>query len=184
MGYSNYGYGQALWNAIHLDDSALDLNDGLTKPLTMMVGGVFNNASPSYTDGDAAVMQFTSSGKLKVDASINIDSTEVVVQTATGAVAINTTTSISAEFKLLKVCVHFSAAPTTSEDLTVTLDSNAGAAYDTVLGSVDPSSSSLTDWVFVPADGSGKFVDGDEIVVAFTNTDTETYGLSIYYELI
>jgi len=81
MGYANYGYGQLLWNALHLDDSALVLNDGLTKPLTMMIGGVYRSGATSYTNGDAAVLHFTSDGKLKTDASIsgdvNVDNTSL-----------------------------------------------------------------------------------------------------------
>jgi hypothetical protein len=109
--------------------------------------------------------------------------TDVVVVTATGAAAINTTTAITAEFKLLKVLCHFSSAPTTSENFVVTLDSNAGAAYDTALMTRNPSLSSATDLVYIP-EGDAKFVAGDEIKVTFTNTDTRTYGLSIYYQLM
>jgi hypothetical protein len=108
---------------------------------------------------------------------------DVIVVNATGAVAINTTTAIANEFKLLKVLCHFSSAPTTSENFVVTLDSAAGAAYDTVLKSVNPSSTSSTDIVFLP-EGEMKFVSGDEVKVTFTNTDTRTYGLSIYYQLV
>ena len=41
MGYNTYGYGQLLWNSVQLEDSALVLNDGITKPFAMMVGGVY-----------------------------------------------------------------------------------------------------------------------------------------------
>lgn len=108
---------------------------------------------------------------------------DVLVLNATGAVAINTTTAIAAEFKLLAVVCHLSAAPTTSENLVIKLDSVAGAAYDTVLKSTNPSLSSATDIVFTP-DAEMKFKTGDEILVTFANTDLRTYGLSIYYQLI
>ena len=65
----------------------------------------------------------------------------------------------------------------------LTLDSVAGVAYDTVLFSEDPSSLASTDLVYLP-DGDMKFKTGDELKVTFTNTDTKTYGLSIYYQLI
>lgn len=112
-----------------------------------------------------------------------LSGTDVIVLNATGAVVMNTTTAIAAEFKLLKIVCHFSAAPVTSESLTVRLDSIAGAAYDTILYSLNPSLSAATDVVFLP-DGDMKFKTGDELVVAFTNTDLRTYGLSIYYQLI
>jgi len=117
------------------------------------------------------------------DVKIEISDSDVVVVTETAAIAMNKTTAIGAEFKLLKVTCHFSAAPTTSENFTLTLDSVAGAAYDTVLYSFNPSLSAATDIVFLP-DGDMKFKTGDELVATFTNTDACTYGLSIYYQLI
>jgi len=133
--------------------------------------GANGSALPSGTSSDPVYVKDTASG------------TDVVVVTATGAAAINTTTTIAAEFKLLKVLCHFSSAPTTSENFVITLDSNAGAAYDTAFKSVNPSLSAGTDIVYLP-EGEAKFVSGDEIKVTFTNTDTITYGLSIYYQLI
>lgn len=109
--------------------------------------------------------------------------TDIVTVDATGAAAISAATAASAEFKLIMVTCHLSAAPTTSENFTVTLNSAAGAAYDTVLYSTDPSLSSATDLVFLP-DSELKVKTGDEINVAYTNTDTRTYGVSIYYQLI
>ena len=109
--------------------------------------------------------------------------TDIVVLNATGSAAINSTTAVAAEFKLLKVTCHFSAAPTTSENFQLKLDAVAGAAYDTVLYVLNPSLSAATDIVFLP-DGEMKFKTGDELVTTFTNTDTRTYGLSVYYQLI
>jgi hypothetical protein len=114
-------------------------------------------------------------------ARIDTRETDVITLDATGSAAINTTTAIAAEFKLLKVVCHFDAAPTTSEDFVITLDSAAGAAYDTVLRSVDPSVGSATDIVYEIGEN---FKSGDEIVTTFTNTDGNTYGLSVYYQLI
>ena len=105
------------------------------------------------------------------------------VTNATGAAAIAASTSLSAAFKLVSVTVHFSAAPTTSEALTITLNANDGAAYDTLLFSEDPSATSATDIVFIP-DGDLVFESGDEIDVAFTNTDTRTYGVRIVTQAI
>jgi hypothetical protein len=62
----------------------------------------------------------------------------VTCTNATGAVAINKTTAIGKAFRLSNVTVHFNIAPTTSEVLTVTLDSAKGAAYDTVLYTINP----------------------------------------------
>lgn len=113
----------------------------------------------------------------------SIADTDVVVLNATGAAAINTTTAVAAEFKLLKITCHLSAAPTTSENFILTLDSAAGVVYDTTLYSLNPSLSAATDIVFLP-DGDMKFKTGDELVATFANTDACTYGLSIYYQII
>lgn len=142
-----------------------------TKVIPSQHIGANGSPMPSGVVTDPVYVKETSTG------------TDVVVSNATGAIAINTTTAIAAEFKLLKVTCHFSAAPTTSENLIIKLDSVAGSAYDTTLYSVNPSLSSATDIVYIP-DGELKFKTGDEIVVTFTNTDVGTYGLSIYYQLI
>jgi hypothetical protein len=109
--------------------------------------------------------------------------TDVVVLNATGAAAISSTTAVAAEFKLMAITCHFSAAPTTSENFVIKLDATAGAAYDTTLYSVNPSLSAATDIAYIP-DGELKFKANDEVVVTFTNTNARTYGLSVYYQLI
>ena len=142
-----------------------------TKVLATQNVGADGNPTPSGASTAPIYVKSASEG------------TDVVTVDATGAAAISSTTAAAAEFKLLKVVCHFSAAPTTSEDYSITLDSAAGAAYDTVLFSTDPSTSSATDIVFEP-EGVANLKSGDEIVVAYTNTDTRTYGVSIYYQLI
>lgn len=154
--------------------------------------GIYNATPLSLTDEDGVALATDSSGRLKLaaesastpiyikDASTG---TDILKVNATGAAAIATSTAIAAEWKLLAVTVHFSSAPTTSQNLTMTLNAVAGAAYDTILYSVDPSLSAATDVVYIP-DGEMKFFVGDELDIAFTNTDTRTYGLTIYYQLI
>jgi len=110
-------------------------------------------------------------------------STTVVQAKATGAAAINLTTAVAAEFRLVQVTCHFSTAPTTSENFVVKLDAQGGAVYDTTLFTTNPSLSSETDIAFIP-DSNLDFFAGDEIVVTFTNTDARVYGVTIYYELI
>lgn len=111
------------------------------------------------------------------------ESTKPAVTNATGALAISTTTAIANHFRLVAVTCHFSAAPATSENFTVTLDANDGVAYDTVLFSVNPSATSATDVVYIP-DKELLFESGDEIVVAFANTNLNTYGLRIVTQII
>jgi hypothetical protein len=119
----------------------------------------------------------------QLDALVSAVDGDVAVTNATGNAAIATTTAVAAKWKLNHITVHFSAAPTTSEDLTITLDANDGAPYDTVLLKQDPSASSATDIVYKPI-GDLVLEAGDEIAVAFTNTDGRTYGLRIVGQLI
>ena len=101
---------------------------------------------------------------------------------ATGSGAIATSYAPSAAFWLDAITIHLSAAPTTAGDLTVTLDATDGAAYDTVLFSLDPSEQSDTDVVYIP-DQPLLCVSGDAIAVAYPNTDGRTYGLRIIARL-
>ena len=108
---------------------------------------------------------------------------DLSVTTATGAGAIATTTSVSANWKLNNITVHLSAAPTTSQDLDISIDANDGAAYDTILLSQDLAASSATDLVYKPVGGL-LLESGDEIKVAYTNSDGGTFGLRIVGEKI
>lgn len=102
---------------------------------------------------------------------------------ATGAAAIAKTLAPAEKFRLLRVELHFSAAPTTSENFTITLDAGDGSEYDVVLYKRDLSVGSVTDLV-IPFGEGYEFENDDEIDIAYTNTDTGTYGLRIVYELI
>jgi hypothetical protein len=134
-------------------------------------------AALAGTDGDYSPFQVDANGALYVSTTGSPSGT-VTVTNATGSGALSTSTALSAAFRLTSVTVNFNAAPTTSENLTVTVNANDGAAYDTVLFSVDPSATSATDIVFIP-DNDLVFESGDEIDVAFTNTDANTFGLRI-----
>lgn len=105
----------------------------------------------------------------------------VVVVSATGAAAIAATTASTKRFRLIAVTCKLDGAPTTSEDFVVNLNALDGAGYDTDLLRVDPSLVSATDIVYIP-DGDLLVEAGDQVVVAFANTDTNTYGLRIVIE--
>jgi hypothetical protein len=105
------------------------------------------------------------------------------VYTNTGAVAIAGSFKAFSSVNVKQIVIHFSLAPTTSENLLIKLDSNAGAAYDTVIYDGDPSEFSVTDFVWIPHGGEFAMVYGDEIDITYTNTDTRTIGISVYYEL-
>lgn len=109
----------------------------------------------------------------------------VVKTNATGSAAIAASFTAIQATKLVSVTCHFSAAPTTSENLTITLNANAGAAYDVLLFKIDPASQSATDLVIGTDDwGLIELVAGDAIDVAYTNTDGLTYGVEITAEEI
>ena len=111
--------------------------------------------------------------------------TSVLKINATGGAAIATSHTVPASgtHKLISISLALNAAPTTSENFTVTLDANAGAAYDVLLYSLDLSAGSTTDLVWFP-DEPLLLEGGDAIDVAYTNTDTVTYGLQITAEAV
>ena len=102
--------------------------------------------------------------------------------TATGALAISSTCTITDNSNLNWVSLKLSAAASTSENVTVTLDSANGAAYDVILVAFDPSTLGGTSFVWVP-DYVVTLGKGDKIVVTYTNTDARTYGLQVRYSL-
>ena len=96
--------------------------------------------------------------------------------TATGATAINHSHVLATSS--YTITLHLSAAPTTSGNLTVTVDSTSGAAYDTLLYSRDLAAApAITDLVLT--DIESVFTAGDTLVVAYANADGRTYGLQI-----
>ena len=105
------------------------------------------------------------------------------VATGTGAIAASGTVATGSTYQLVSVSIHFDAAPTTSEDLTITLDANAGAAYDLLLYTLDPSASSVTDILWQP-DQDLVLEAGDAVDVAYTNSDGNTYGVQITFRVM
>ena len=97
----------------------------------------------------------------------------------TGAAAISMTTTLNrdfpnaVEFEVEQFEVTWSTAPTTSQSITVTLQSSRGAAFNTLPISIDPSLASLTSYVKI-WEKPYKLLRGDELVVAYTNTDLRT----------
>ena len=83
-----------------------------------------------------------------------------------------------ATYRLVSVSCKLAAAPTTSEDYTITLDARGGEMFDTLLYSVDPSVTSDTDLFWQP-DNELLMEGGDSVAVAFTNTDATTYGVQV-----
>ena len=91
----------------------------------------------------------------------------VSIQTATSS-AVSWSIGPGDQYNCSRIAIKIDSVPTTSEEITVTLDSVQGAAYDTVLRSVDPYATSATSIVFKDLNGQ---MNGDKLLVAYTNTD-------------
>lgn len=76
-----------------------------------------------------------------------------------------------------RIAFKFDSAPTTNEDITITLDSADGVAYDHVLAAADPEGE--TSYVF-ELGNVVKF--GDVVTVTYTNTDANTVSAIAYIE--
>lgn len=102
---------------------------------------------------------------------------------STGSGAIAVSVAVTADTRLVSASIHFSSAPTTSENLTVKLNAATGAAYDTLLLKRNPSTNSETDLIFIP-DEAFYLVSGDAIDVDFANTDQRVYGVQVVMESV
>lgn len=153
------------------------LSSQLDITLSALKDAILGTNTKDFTTLQAVVEDI----KDTVDA-IHADRPTPVVTAGTGDEAISVSYAPGKSFWLDAVTVHLSSAPTTAGDLTVTLDAADGAAYDTVLFSLDPSEQSDTDVVYIP-DQPLLCMSGDAIAVAYTNTDGRTYGLRIIARL-
>ena len=180
------------WNVIFSDGTTIPVveTSGTKKALDVNITDGTNDMPTMDTAARAGFVHIsdgTDDALVTGDKELYVAITErnkPAVTNATGAAAIATSLAPAAHFKLLAVTVHFSAAPTTSESLTITLNANDGAAYDTTLVSTNPSLTAATDITYIPDGGSLVCESGDAIDVAFTNTDTRTYGLRLVYQLL
>jgi len=98
----------------------------------------------------------------------------------TASVAIDYSLAPSLGFQLCEVRVHLSDVGGAQEDLTIWLDSMAGAAYDIVFLAQDMNA--VKDLVYQPT-RPHEFVVGDVLRVQYTNTNLETYGLEVVWSL-
>jgi len=84
------------------DDAALAQRTA--KPVIAMSGGAYRASLPTYTDGDAAMMHFTSDGKLMVDTELTVDGNVIVDNVAVWAT--NIADSSTAGFALIDANGH------------------------------------------------------------------------------
>jgi len=105
----------------------------------------------------------------------------LAVGTGSAAIAVSSVAvAAGTSQRLTAVTVHLSAAPTTAGSLTIILNANAGAAYDTLLYSV--SMVGVTDLLWQP-DQDIYLVAGSAIDVAYANADGRTFGVEIMSEV-
>ena len=83
-----------------------------------------------------------------------------------------------ATYQVMHVTLSVNPGAATSEAFTITLDADAGAAYDTLLYTLDLSVLPTTDLLWQP-DEPFYIADGDALDVAWANTDGRTWGLLI-----
>lgn len=105
-------------------------------------------------------------------------SASVFKKTATGSGPIAASLDVPAGdvYRLISVSCVFDAAPTSSENFTITIDDAQGPQYDVLLYTLDPSAASTTD-IFWQPEAELMLVSGDQVDVAFDNTDGNVYGL-------
>jgi hypothetical protein len=90
---------------------------------------------------------------------------------------------VGQHYRLVSVSCNFNAAPTTSQNFTVTLDANAGAIYDVLLYSLDPSAGAISD-IFWQPEEEIILEGGDAIDVYYLNTDARNYGAQITFKAV
>lgn len=121
--------------------------------------------------------------------TVNAAGTTIASQTPIFSVATATTGAIALAtnpagiFRLLSVTLHLSAAPTSSESLTVTLDAGDGGSQDTLLFTQDLLVGSITD-LAIPFGEGYEFEADDDIDIAYTNDENNTYGVRLAYQLL
>ena len=141
-----------------------------TKPTSVPVGSTF-------LEYDTGQIHVTYDGTNWV-----VKETQPLFSVATGSTTIAKTLAPAVKFRLLRVEMHLGGAPT-QETFTIKLDAGDGAAYDVVLYSRDMSVGAPEDLV-IPFGEGYEFEADDEIDLAWANTDGETYGVRIAYELV
>ncbi len=99
---------------------------------------------------------------------------------ATGQAALSETITPTSAVELDSVRIHLNAVGGAGS-LTVTIDANAGAAYDVVLNTQDLTA--LADYVYQPTRPIPLDL-GDKLVIAWANAGAKTYGLEVKYRTV
>ena len=111
------------------------------------------------------------------------DNLSLIRANTTGTTAAIVTLNPAADYHLLGVRFHLATALAALETLTLTLDADAGEAYDIVLFTLDMGTPDIRD-VIIPFGGDEDFfVAGDQIVIALSaNAGADVWGCTTTYE--
>ena len=106
---------------------------------------------------------------------------DIITKEATGAAAIAMAIAPGFSAELIDIRIKMATVPTTSQALTVTINSESGAMYDTEIYRKDLSA--LSDGSVIIIAGEDEFVieDGGSWDIAYTNTDAIVYGVQVRY---
>ena len=80
---------------------------------------------------------------------------------------------------LMAVLVHFSEAPTTSEQFKISYATEKGDEFETLVYAVDPSTDGLTDIFLTPTSLEIPLQAGESIKIVYQNTDERTIGVTL-----
>lgn len=105
--------------------------------------------------------------------------------TGTGAISVSIPAPSGQKWRYVGLTLHLSGVPD-PQTLSVTLNSAAGAAYDTLLNSSLVSAANLVLPAIAPATGAFDvlMISGDAIDIAYATPVGITYGLEVTFEVI
>lgn len=103
-------------------------------------------------------------------------------ETPAGTETVKIAIKPNAPFQFVGFSIHLSAAPTTSENFTITVDANDGSAFDVNIYTRDFSTDSDVDIIWTMPDDDQQIYKKDDLIrVAWTNTDGRTYGIKLWF---
>ena len=158
--------------------------------------------TPAHPDGQVTIQTTAAHGfvvgsHLYIEGTTNYDGVHEVLATPTTdkitirakfvaelfvAQTIKVAIVPNARFVFVGFSIKMDAAPTQSESFTITLDSNDGQNFDVLVFSRNWSTLSDTDFIWTtPEDELIPFEKDDILRVAWTNTNTKTYGLKLWF---
>lgn len=136
--------------------------------------------------GEVHVIIASSTGAITTAVGVPVTTPDPVYATgtstsSTGPIAM--AVAPAALFRLLKIEIAYSSAPSSSESLTVINDAGDGPLYDVTIVSDDPSVSSATS--YIETFGKGFEYEADDVIdIAYANTDNNDVNVRLSYELI